>query len=505
MSQADFESCVKILKGLGRPIVVKMVPNEDGLGPSTALLYIAEGLAKICKEHDIEIIFIVQIESGADFNEAQYIGLQVKYCNTIQEVRVVRRNNVIKLVKKNEQVLAIETAERLLDYPWLAEEYYRNEKFEVKDGKIDAYICMITPVAHRAPQEAGAAVIEVVDHNWPLSLEKIFADDKREHPEDWRTRRVRDIIGAEERFRDKKWPNTWRDELLDDVVHREILPKINEDDTLVHRVLMFPEPIAPGEFYCKWCSLLPGKVTRLDGVLGGWKNESRERVRTESRQKLAELWFQNPSYLNDKKIILVQGGGTPTWDRTLARMLAQCLLTEGLKDRLFLFTLRSVQRLFNPKECDPQIVKDWNWESFDKVKEKVSQSSTVRLISQELPKFQMYYVVADFSFSRPGGITINDNIAARIPDACVAEPGHWQTEKIRNHCELHRVLRSVNFSAFQAGGIGIVLDQFEGQHKSNSRMIEIMNTIPNEQEVVAARQILEVLANNIQERGISTT
>ncbi len=45
---------------LGRPVRLKMVPNEDGLGPSTALIYLAQGLATLAEEHGIKLEFVVQ-------------------------------------------------------------------------------------------------------------------------------------------------------------------------------------------------------------------------------------------------------------------------------------------------------------------------------------------------------------------------------------------------------------------------------------------------------------
>lgn len=481
---------------LGRPIILKMVPNEDGLGPSTALLYLGEGLAIAAKEYGIRLKIIIQTGTQIKFNEARYENLKQRYPEIITEISLIKRHNIIELAKMNEQVLALETAEKLLDYLWLADEYNDCEK--TAKEKIDAYICMITPVVHRTPYEVGIPVIEIADHSWSLSLAKIFEDDKREHRDDWRRKKVIDVIGAEERFRDRKWNERWRTKLVDEVIQGEILPKITEDDTKVHKVFMFPEPLGPGEFYCKWCSLVPGNVRVMNGVFGGVDDKKdREKVRAEVKEKLSAIWFGgNSEHLYNKRLLLIQGGGTPTWDRTLARMLAQCLLSTGLKDRIFLFPKRAVIRLFDSEKCDPQIVKDWGWNSFADVETKVQQSETARLISEEFDRFQDFYIVSDFSFSRPGGITINDNIACRTPAACAAEPGHWQTEKIRYHCELHNVLRSVDFAAFQAGGIGIVLDQYEGQKKANERIVEIMKTIPNHQEGEVAKEILAIIAEN---------
>ena len=185
-------------------------------------------------------------------------------------------------------------------------------------------------------------------------------------------------------------------------------------------------------------------------------------------------------------------------------MLGQCLDWEGkLTDTLFLFTKRSIKSAFLSPHSDKLSAKQRGWTSFSDVKKTVSASSTARLVSgnkkTDFANFQKFYLVSDLVFSRPGGITVQDAIACRTPLVCAAEPGHWQTEKIRQHCLLHEIMRDVVFEAFQAGGIGLVLDQF-GLAQQNERMTQIMSTIPNQQEYPLAEEILGIIAKRIRKR-----
>lgn len=483
---------------------IKFCPNRDGLGPSTALLYVAEGISRVAQKNGLELEFTTMVdERKAGFNEKTYKKLQARYPN-IKKTRVLAKDSIIELEKEGEKIVPLVTAEKMLDYFWKSKKYEESEIHDLKSEGYDAYICMGTPEAHRAAKKEGVLVIEIFDHSWPLSLSRIFNSDKILHPDDWRTKKVKDVIGADERFRDKNWLEKWREKLVYDIITQDIIPQIEKDDREIDYLFMFPEPIAPGEFFCKWCSLAPGKVRRMNGVLGGWKDgEEREQVKKEARQKLSQHWFGKPDKLFSSRIIFIQGGGTPTWDRTLCRMVAQCLYSWGkmVKDTLYLFTKGSVQSLFDPKKTDPSIVQEWGWKEFSDVEKLIDESESVRLVTDvELEKFQMFYAVSDFTFSRPGGITINDNIACRTPNGCVAEPGHWQTEKIREHCVLHHVIRSVDFIAFSEGGIGTVTDQYETKKESNEEMVNIMKTIPNQGEISLAKDILSIIAENLQRK-----
>ena len=95
---------------------------------------------------------------------------------------------------------------------------------------------------------------------------------------------------------------------------------------------------------------------------------------------------------------------------------------------------------------------------------------------------------------------MQDAIACRVPLVCAAEPGHWQTEKIRQHCLLHKIMRDVPFEAFQAGGIGLVLDQF-GLKEENKKMVRVMSTISNQQEYLLAEAILAIIAERLKRRN----
>jgi hypothetical protein len=485
----------------GRPVRLKFAPNEDGLGPTNALLYIAEGLAWVAENHGIALELTVQNSANADFNAREYNRLKESY-PCIRGVYPRKRHSIIQLVKEGEQVIALKTAEKLLDYHRYTEanrtyqsdlvSYHQAELLEIQGCQYDAYLCMGTPAIHRAPYENNLLVFEIFDHSWVLSLIRIIEDDRSENPHEWKTRRVRDVPGADAKL-GNEWPDRWRDELLYTVLRRDILPTIEADDAKVHHVLMFPEPLAPGEFFSKWSSLVPGRVKRFEGVLKGWPSAERESERVAARQTLAKLWFGDADYLNEAQIFLVQGGGTPTWDNLLLKMVAQCLgaWEQRLGKTIFMFTERSVKKAFDR----PILTHDWGWPNFEALARLIEQSRTIKLINgSELKSFQMFYLVADFVFSRPGGITVQDAIACRTPIACAAEPGHWQTEKIRDHCELYHVMRSVPFEAFETGGIGTVVDQF-GMDRDNQQMIKIMETFDNQIERSIAQKVLEIIAS----------
>ena len=499
-------------KVLQRPVRVKMVPNEDGLGPSTALLYVARGLQTVASGKGIRLEFVVQNQTKAEFNAEQYGGLG----HSVVGVDTEPLHSVIELVKDGERVVPLDTAERLLDYPWKAKAYERFDALTFGPNKaesaLDAVICMGTPVAHRAACERGVPVIEVFDHCWPISLERIMEDDKKIHPDDWRTRKIKDVMVADERFAEKRWEEEWRGRLVRDVLATDIIPAITRDDKLldkkVHHVFMFPEPLAPGEFLCKWQSLAPGRVSTIGGVLGGWEDKERESVRAEARGQLTDKLKWKASNVENARIILVQGGGTPTWDRFLIQMVGQCIDWSGrLGDTLFLFPGRAVELALKSKYSDRATARERGWEQFEQLEESVRESGNARLITgtagKDFADFQKFYLVSDLVFSRPGGITVQDAIACRTPIVCAAEPGHWQTEKIRQHCELYGILRPVKFEAFEAGGIGLVIDQY-GRRQDNSRMVEVMRTIANRQEYKLAEEILGMVAQGIAERSKGT-
>jgi len=52
-----------------------MIPNEDGLGPSTALLYVARGLAEVARANNVALKFIVRNKGKASFNMSSYKNL----------------------------------------------------------------------------------------------------------------------------------------------------------------------------------------------------------------------------------------------------------------------------------------------------------------------------------------------------------------------------------------------------------------------------------------------
>lgn len=487
---------------LKRPIRIKEVPNEDGRGPTNALLYVAEGIAQQAQKYQIRIEFVVQSGTKAAINFKEYKKLEKRYQGWVTVCRPIARHSIVELVKEGERVLPIKTAEKLLDYHLLKpnsklSQYYRDECLDIQSEKYDAYICMGTPAAHIAAFEEKILVIEVFDHNWPLSLEHIIEDDFAENTHEWKTRRIRDIVGAEAKFQNGEWPVDWRDALLYDIMRNIILKQMREHDRMVHKVYMFPEPLAPGEFYCLWRALVPGGVKRIEGVLRGWDDNDLQRLKKEQREKLSSHWFQNPSRLQDTRIILVQGGGTPTWDRLLLKMVAQCLYSweKRLGDTLFLFTKDSVKYAF---ERNPAVAKDWGWTKFSDLEDAISKSETIKFIADDvLDDFMMFYVVSNFVFSRPGGITVQDAIATRTPIGCAAEPGHWQTEKIRRHCELHETMESVKFEAFEVGGIGTIVDQFSASKKIDDMVNNMKKNFSNRQEVLLAEEILELISQRM--------
>ena len=495
---------------LKREVNLAMVPNEDGLGPSTALLYVARGIARIAQENNIRLNFIVQNKAKADFNVSAYGELG----SSVMGVFFENEDSVIYLKKDGEKVLPMETAEGLLDYLWRSREYGKLQELNLKPSQKrpvpDAVICMGTPVAHVTSQseKLSVPVIEIFDHSWPLSLEEIFETGKHQFPDDWRTRRIKDVNVAEDRFEKKQWPRDWAGLRVDEVICEKILPKIQQHDEMVDHVFMFPEPLAPGEFWCKWQSLAPGKVYRIRGVMGGWPDGQgagqRETVRAEARKELASKLNWKSKDVESAKIMLVQGGGTPTWDRFLVHMLAQCIdWSRYLQDTLFLFTEGAMKGAFNSENYDRASVERRGWKSFEDLKVAANSSRTARLVSgtkKDFTDFQKFYLVSDLVFSRPGGITVQDAIACRTALVCAAEPGHWQTEKIRQHCLLHKIMRAVNFEAFQAGGIGLVLDQF-GLTEDNINMVRIMGTIPNQQENELGRDILSIICENLKYSG----
>lgn len=483
-----------------REIHVMMIPNEDGLGPSTALLYVARGLAKVAEDHGIFLKFVVRNKSKEGFNMASYKELSTRVPPEFQA-----EHSVVHLKKDGEKVVPMATAEAMLDYLWRAREYAGSLERHIRnDADLRCVICMGTPVGHVTAdfQKLSVPVVEVFDHSWCLSLQQIFETGRKEYPDEWRTRTLDTVDVARERFREHQWPNAWHGQTVSEIIGREILPAVQEHDAKVDHVFMFPEPLAPGEFWCKWQSLVPGRVTRIGGVMGGWPEGERELVRRTSRKELADKLRWQVQDIDAARIILVQGGGTPIWDRFLVHMLGQCLDWKGkLTDTLFLFTKGSVRAAFESPYSDKASAKQRGWRDFAGLEQAVRESTTARLVSgdkaADFADFQRFYLVADLVFSRPGGITVQDAIACRTPLVCAAEPGHWQTEKIRLHCLLHAIMRDVAFEAFQAGGIGLVLDQF-GLTEQNARMVDIMSTIPNRQEYPLAEDILEIISDSLR-------
>jgi len=454
---------------------IKIVPNEDGFGPSMAVYYVARGLFAEAGRRGFDLHLTIQNERKAAFNRTLYSDW-----SQIGRAEIRSKHSIIELVKDGEKVRARETAELLLDYPARAASYCDDEDLL----RCDAVISMGAPVALRAasgcnPYRTVVPSVEVFDHSWSVSLRKIIEADIQAHPDDWRDTKVSDLAGAEARFRKREWPQEWRDRKFVDVVV-EIISEIENDESKADAVFLFPDFLAASEYYCHWQKVTTGKARRILGVFGGWADAEREKKRSEVRQRISERL--GLAVDDQTKIALIQGGGTPIWDNFLVRMILECIsLQSYFKNMLFLFSERQVK---GAVEVAKRGATRTTKAVLEKIFDEIGRSTTVRLVTDDkqkgFPDFQELYVASNLVFSRPGGITVQDAIACRTPLVCAVEPGQWQTEKIRVNCELHGLLRTVPYEAFQAAGVGLVLDHIE--HAENSRMRQIMCTVPNRQE-----------------------
>ncbi len=225
-----------------------IVPNEDGLGPSSLTFYFAkELLERIEQDKDGLGNFRVDIRNKT--KEKYNRNLYRKYIEA-GLLRVEPIDNVIRLGKGEGKLGFEDSLSKLIRYPTLSKAY---ETFPVNriegDSRCSAVIDFGTPAAVRAASKRNIPAITVFDHKWSFSYEKTI-----------------ELYRKEETF-------TKGEKTVGEAVE-VALDKIREDEALANLVYYFPTFVTPEEYHEQWRKTTFAKTENIGGVLGGKKRQT---------------------------------------------------------------------------------------------------------------------------------------------------------------------------------------------------------------------------------------
>jgi hypothetical protein len=455
---------------LAKAVKIKLVPNEDGLGPSVAVYYLTKGLAEVGKELGLQLSLVVQNKRGYRLSKELYEKLSKDLGIS---VTLLPKAGVIQLGKKEDGSLDFKkTRENLLGYEDSSQRYADEEDLTAYDAVVSFGSPEILLAAYQTGKNQGRKIwtFEVFDHSWSLTFEKILKS-----------------LEAEKELGLK---------FDDDAEAQKAVKVIEQHEGAADKVYLFPEFLTAAEYYCHWKKVVgPSKtkdVKRFHGVLGGYRDAEREQERQKQRRELSEK-LELSGLDENSKIVVIQAGGTPVWDNFLAQIIGECVRLDSL-DILRFFALFSEQRVVDLLR--PERTQKMSAEAYEQLRdlteEQIPNTKRVRLLpNKKFPDWQEVYVAVDLIFSRAGGITVQDAVACRAPVVCVEEPGQWQTEKIRETCRVHGIAQTVWYTAFRGAAIGPVM-----HHLINSKTadgIQYMREYEPRTELDIARKILNTI------------
>ena len=353
--------------------------NEDGFGPSAFGYYLVRAIVECWRKgaangkYAYTLDVVVLNNSAHEFNAAIYSGFP--------EVRAVslRRDSLIKLVKRKGDVDVPATLKVLADYERVRDLYQRAVKpyLECADAAIDIGVPLF---ARSAKNLAVPRRITLFDHSWAATLRLACA---------------------------KKWaklygrvpPPTDKDREFAE----RIATAIEEDEGQTGEVFLFPKCITPPIFVRHW-RRIGCKPTILDGVMG--RRSTPKEARHILERALQDLGQE--CLPKDRKLVLISPGGTHVWSELLPPLVDDYLSHSG--------SLRHIAILSSPQFPDAT--------TGNALKERIRREGGDRVRWFDYIKGATQQVILPaFSLvvSRAGGGIVNDALVARVPLVCVPE------------------------------------------------------------------------------------
>lgn len=242
------------------PASILIVPNEDGLGPSSLAFPVAAEISDRVKKRagGLPPTQIVVRNKGKKSYQEWLYKSDLK--NDL--VRLEPVYNIIELGKKSGRVGFDESLSNLIRYPRLAELYStlplpgRGDSGESCAGVIDIGV----PTACRAAAQRSVPRITIFDHKWSTTFEKIaglYADDPLF------------LRGQKE---------------LGEPLLRAIAA-IRDDEAKTNLVFLFPTFLTPEEYHEAWHRETNAVIVEIGGVFGGGPRLI-SRIREPLREKL---------------------------------------------------------------------------------------------------------------------------------------------------------------------------------------------------------------------------
>ncbi|MBN1608905.1 MAG: ROK family protein [Polyangiaceae bacterium] len=222
------------------PSELLVVPNEDGLGPSSLCFYVVREMLERQRLRRGGIgpgSIVVRNETRATYNEAVYRSAIDRGC-----LRVERIHGIIQLGKKSGRLGFEESLTNLLNYERLCRMYAsiplgRDERRCV--GVLD----IGTPAATGAAWMRAVPRATLFDHMWSTTFEKIVAEYVGDHTFSEGTKQPSARV-------------------------RQAIEAIRGDERKTNVVFLFPSFLTPEDYRLAWRDT-PAAVVEIGGVLGG--------------------------------------------------------------------------------------------------------------------------------------------------------------------------------------------------------------------------------------------
>jgi hypothetical protein len=411
-----------------------VVPNEDGIGPSSLISLVVKELLRNSKG---KLAVTIWNKSHLEYN-------QNLYKNYFEEKRVELKPvwNIIQLKKNDRGKVSIpETLKVIGDYKTASDNYSSN----FQDNSFDLVLDFGVPAAVKWADKFKIESVSVFDHAWGKTLRMIFDDQYN--------------------YCQKERP------ILED--HREkwdkLVTEIGSDENLTKNLFVFPKFITPDVFRSYWKNDRGVSFGDIGAALGGNPNQTAKEARH-------ILGLTKPG-----NAILIQGGDTPVWDNALRKVVPAFVDTEkrgDLEKKNLNIVIYIPKRLHNDNSI--KVIDDPTLKRVRKLC--FVPGGTIQEI---LPAFQ-------FLVTRAGGGSVNDAVACRVPFVCVREPTQSQVEEILRKCEEMELTRAIEPKDFEERPTNVILEHYE-MTKANDYIKENMREIPCQGEQRIAREIQEHL------------
>ena len=406
---------------------ILIIPNEDGFGPSSLAYHIVQSLLQ---KRPLWRILL--------WNKSRFSYNQRLYQKYIRDGRVTVKPiwNIIQLQKSMGRVSMRETLKLMSNYNLLSETY-ANQRIS---DKIDVIVDIGVPPATRLARHNELPCISVFDHSWGKTFE-MLSDYVEEEPE-----------GPLSLKECEDW--------------RHLIKAVQRDERDTQKILLMPDFITPKLYLDYWYQRINVEVTRLPGVLGGTVASKQEAMGTlQIREGM--------------RTILIQGGDTPVWDDMLRHLFP--VLVREAKSKL---QERNTQVIVYLPE---RLLKDVS------LKDALNYSGPNVYFLNELRNATLQRILPciDLMITRPGGGTVNDCVACRVPFVCLEEKSQPQCQSILYACITNGLTRIMNAEAFLNDPVSVLLKESDSAY-DNKRIVEQMNKVPIHGEAMIVQEIVEL-------------